>query len=702
MNHWMINAAIRGKLPGADALVIPPNASLTETWETVSRALGLTQDELTTRLAAVLRVKVADLEHAQAQSLRLLPEPLARKYHVFPIRDDDRSITVAVADSGDVELEQMLGFATGRRVVFELAPPGAITEAQNGAFSPDRAIEAILGSLNADATLDATVVENDGDASTLALSTRDADSTPVVKLTNYIIREAVVSGASDVHIEPGPKGGAVRFRIDGVMRSRLTLPMLALGRVVSRIKVVSKLDIADRLRPQDGRARAIVEGRPYDLRVSTVPTREAEKVVIRVMRADGTKTLDDSGLAPPTRDRLRQLLAFREGIVVVTGPTGSGKTTTLYAALREVATGAVNIMTVEDPVEYEMAGITQMQADPKRGVTFASALRAILRQDPDVIFVGEIRDLETAQVAVQAALTGHLVLATLHTNDAMGAVARLQDLGLDRPSIAASLRGSYAQRLLRRVCATCAIRITGALTEKESRLAEAFGVQPVVRAVGCPACANTGYRGRIPVAEVAMVTPAIAEQIVANASAAALQHAAMNAGMQPLHDAALDSARDGATTLEEVERVLGMRSAGARAPLAEATSPAAPDSPRILVVDDDPDTLFLHAAILSDAGYTVACATDGLEALRRLGAGEEFSLVLTDFNMPGADGRELVQAIRRLDATAALPVIVATAAGGGETELALFDAGADDYLQKPVDAHRLVARVRAALRRAAL
>ena len=700
MNDWMINAAIRGKLAGADALSLPASASSAEAWEMASRALGLTQDELVVRLATVMRMKVADLAHALPQSLRLVPETLARKYHAFPVREDDRSITVAVSDMGDLELEQTLGFATGRRVVFELATPQAISDAQAAAYSPETAIELLLGTLNADVSLAGTVVENDGDAGAQPASTQDTESAPVVKLTSYIIREAVVSGASDVHIEPGTKGGSVRFRIDGVMRSQMTLPQAALSRVVSRIKVLSKLDIADRLRPQDGRARAIVDGRPYDLRISTVPTREAEKVVIRVMRADGTKTLDESGLAEPTRARLRQLLSLREGIVVVTGPTGSGKTTTLYAALREIATGEVNVMTVEDPVEYEMAGITQMQADPKRGVTFATALRAILRQDPDVIFVGEIRDLETAQVAVQAALTGHLVLATLHTNDAVGAVGRLLDLGLDRPSIATSLRGSYAQRLLRRVCPSCSIRVSGALTEKESRLAAAFDLQPVARAVGCAQCANTGYRGRIPIAEVAIVTPAIAEQIAASASSAVLQESALRGGMRPLHETGLDRVRSGETTLEEVERVLGTRAAPERASIAGAAPEPRPFALPILIVDDDPDTLALHAAILSDAGYAVECANDGLEALRRLGAGEEFALVLTDYNMPGADGRELVQGIRRLDATAELPVIVATSAGGGETELALFAAGADDYLQKPVDPNRLVARVRAALRRA--
>jgi len=263
------------------------------------------------------------------------------------------------------------------------------------------------------------------------VAARDLESAPVVKLTGLILTDAVRGGASDVHLEPGREGGLVRFRIDGVLRTHMTLPMPALNRVVSRIKVMGKMDIADRLRPQDGRTRIQVDGRTLDLRLSTVPTREAEKAVIRLLDPSNSRGLEDLQIPASELARFRQLLLHRNGIVVVTGPTGSGKTTTLYAALKQVATGEVNVMTVEDPIEYELPGTTQIQVEPRRGVTFASALRSILRQDPNVIFIGEIRDLETAEIAVQAALTGHLVLATIHANDAVGAIARFVDLGLD-------------------------------------------------------------------------------------------------------------------------------------------------------------------------------------------------------------------------------------------------------------------------------
>src|SRR5438552_4641942 len=315
--------------------------------------------------------------------------------------------------------------------------------------------------------------------------------------------------------------------------------MVTLNFIVSRINVLGKLDIADRIRPQDGRSRVTIDGKFIDLRISTVSTRESEKAVIRILRPENTKQLEEVGITPRELARLRQLLNCRDGIVVVTGPTGSGKTTTLYSAIREIASGDINISTVEDPVEYELPGITQIQVDPKRGVTFANSLRALLRQDPDVIFVGEIRDTETAQIAAQAAMTGHLVLATMHTNDAMATVARLLDLGLDRQTIAATLRGTLAQRLLRRVCPDCAQPLIGSLTEEEEALGARYGVLPLSRAVGCKRCGNTGYRGRLPLIEVAVITPTLADMIAGGATANALQRAAVAQGMAPLRDVAV-------------------------------------------------------------------------------------------------------------------------------------------------------------------
>ena len=554
--HWLQSAAARADIPGIEALSLPAQVASAESWETATRVSRLSPRELASRLAQVLRLNAADLDAVEPPAKPLLPEKLARKHHVFPIRGDDRTITVATADPTDLDAEQALSFATGRRVVFELAAYSDITDALNAAFSVERAVEVLLNKVGADADADAVrLVE---EITPEEVSQRDVDSAPIVKLTNLLLSDAVQQRASDIHVEPGTaRGGLVRFRIDGVMRQYMELPPSAVTRIVSRIKVLAKLDIADRMRPQDGRARIQVQNKSYDLRISTVPTQEAEKAVVRILRSDTLRSLDEMRLTPPELMRLRQLLSFREGLVVVTGPTGSGKTTTLYAAVREIANGEVNVMTVEDPVEYQFHGITQIQVDAKKGVTFASALRSVLRQDPDVILVGEIRDGETAQIAAQAALTGHLVLATLHTNDAMSAVARLAELGLDRATISATLRGSIAQRLVRRVCPDCAQPVSAPLFLDEERLAEHYGTAPTVRAVGCRRCAGTGYNGRLPVVEVALVTPSLAEHISGGGSSAALQRVAAEQGMWPMRNVALERVASGETTLQEIDRVLG-------------------------------------------------------------------------------------------------------------------------------------------------
>lgn len=690
MTHWLTNAAARAAIPGAAALIVPPGATARSAWEQLSRDLRMPDQALAARLAPVMRLPLADFERVDVKSARLVPEKLARKHGVFALRDTDRELVVASSDPQDYEAERDLGFASGRRIKFELAAPSSVDDALNGGYSGDRIVEHLLNS--ADSTL-ADAVRFVEEQEPEQVAAQDVDSAPLVKLTNLILSDAVTQRVSDIHIEPGGvKGGVVRFRIDGVMRQHMALPMVAVNRIVSRIKVLGKLDIADRMRPQDGRARIQVANKSYDLRISTVPTRDAEKAVIRILRPDTAKTLGDVGLAPFELQRFRQLIGQRDGIVIVTGPTGSGKTTTLYAALSDVATSEVNVMTVEDPIEYELAGITQIQVEPKRNVTFGSALRSILRQDPDVIFVGEIRDAETAEVAAQAAGTGHLVLATLHTNDAMSAVSRLADLGLDRATIAAVLRGSVAQRLVRRVCPDCVAPINGPLTDNEQRLATLYGVTPLLRATGCARCNTTGYRGRLPLIEVAVMTFALLEQVAGGATAAHLQRAAIAQGMRPLRTVALEQVRSGLTTLEEVERVLGE--------VSDDTPAAPPANPTILLVDDDAMLRLLATSILESGGYRVRSVGNGNEALAFLDGGADVDLVLTDLHMPEMNGHELVRQLRNGLNTSLLPVIVLTGSDERDTEVELMDAGADDYIRKPIDPPRLLARVKASLRRA--
>ena len=621
--HWLAIAATRAGLKGADALVIPSDVSLIDSWEIASRTLGVTPTELARAIAPVYGLPLADFEKADVRALSNLPERIARKYHVFPIREDERNLIVATSDPTNIEVEHAIGFAAGRRPIFELAAPAQIEEALFQAFNADSAMDVLLNSVDEQVADAVRIVE---DTSPESVDAAEVESAPVVKLANLVLRDAVLQGASDVHVEPGPKGGIVRFRVDGVMRQYMQVPMVALNRIVSRIKVLGKLDIADRVRPQDGRTRVSIDGRFVDLRISTVCTRDAEKAVIRILRPENTKKLEEIGITPRELARLRQLLNCRDGIVIVTGPTGSGKTTTLYSAIREIATGEVNISTVEDPVEYELPGITQIQVDPKRGITFANSLRALLRQDPDVIFVGEIRDAETAQIAAQAAMTGHLVLATMHTNDAMATIARMLDLGLDRQTIAATLRGTLAQRLIRKICADCAQPVTGALTEEEENLAKRYNVQPVSRAVGCKRCGNTGYRGRLPLIEVSVITPALSDLIGAGATASVLQRAAINQGMAPLRDVAIARVRRGETTLQECERVIGDQ--------IEDTNNETIGPAHILIVNADAAWRTKTRLLLETGGFRVTETESAAQAMQLVSAGEQFALIVTDLMSP--------------------------------------------------------------------
>ncbi len=686
--NWLINAAEKA---GWQAQTKPPISATTpldEAWHSVADAYSTSESDLAIQVASLFRLSVASLDAIEPRAVKLLPEKIARKHHVLPLRETQNEIVIATSDPTDYNAEQTVQFTAGRRVVLCVAGYHSLLDAINANYSPERAMEGLLRSMDVRLS-DVRVVESNA-VDQVAAS--EAEAAPVIQLTNMVLHAAIACNASDIHLEPGRHQGVVRFRVDGVMRQYMQMPLAALTRVVSRIKVIAKLDIADRLRPQDGRTRVSIGGNTFDMRISTVPTREAEKAVIRILNPDASRSLDDLGLAAHELARLRYLLSFREGIVIVTGPTGSGKTTTLYGGVRELAAQAINIMTVEDPVEYELPGVTQIQIDPKRDVTFASALRAILRQDPDVVFVGEIRDAETAKIALQAAATGHLVLSTLHTNDAVGAVQRLIDLGLDRSALAPALRGVVGQRLIRRLCSACSIKQPEARDAATLRLERAFGVRQTRRAVGCKECAETGYRGRIPLGEVLVNSPDFQEKMTHSATAMDLQRSAEKGGMRAIRDVALGQVVVGETTLDEVERVLGE---------GEAPPDRTDERQRILVVDDDPVTRELAVGVLKASGFSVEQATDGQAAIDMLAHDSRYSLITLDLTMPRMGGLEVLKQMRSSAATSGLPIVVLTATDGEEAEVSLMNEGADDYLRKPLDPARFLARIRAVLRRAA-
>lgn len=554
----MARAVRNAGLEGAENLYLPSGIGISEIWERTASACGLPPEELAAAIADAFSMKVADTDHAVPTAAKLLPASVARKYGVYPLCDQDRYLLVATSNPVDTDADQEIGFASGRLARFELAPPSVIEALIDSAYEEDATGESMLQQLDHRFREHREVqIDVAEETEPEQLSEAEIAAGPIVKLANIILHEAVERNASDVHIQPLAGQGVVRFRVDGVLHNGMHIPLPVMTRVVSRIKIMAKLDITDRLRPQDGRARITVAGQKYDLRVSTVPTRKAEKAVIRLLDTDGVGTIEEMGIVPAQLERIRQALRHRDGIVVVTGPTGSGKTTTMYGALQEIATEDVNIMTVEDPVEYELPRLTQIQVEHKQGMTFASALRAILRQDPDVIFVGEIRDAETAAIAAQASLTGHLVLATLHTNDAVGAFRRFTDLGLDTPTLAEAMRGALAQRLVRKLCTDCSEEVGEDLTASEAALSARYGQRPARRAIGCPACMGSGYRGRLPLTEFLTLTPTMSGMLLAGAAPQDMQAQAVREGMTTLLEAGLERVVAGETTLEEVERVVG-------------------------------------------------------------------------------------------------------------------------------------------------
>ena len=673
-------------------------------WERAVKRGYATDERIVQALAAQFKIPAADLATADLRASALLPEAVARKHRVVPLAADDRTITLATADPRDLDLEGTLRFVTGRRVVLQLAPPAAIEKKIEEAYRPERTINQLLNGLNP-AKLESVEELEAGTERDPAL---DA---PMTRLVDAMITDGVREGASDIHAEPLSDGMSVRYRIDGVLKEVMRLPPNAGPSLVRRVKILAKLDVTDPLHPHDGRAGVRVEGKVIDLRIATVPVaRRGEKVVIRILdKANLRANIPDLHL-PEGEERLfRGFLGHREGMVLVTGPTGSGKTTTLYAALNELKTGKVNIITVEDPVEYDMPGISQLQVNEAQAFTFATALRSVLRQDPDILLVGEIRDAETADIAIQAGLTGHLVLSTLHTNDAPSAVVRMRDLGTDGFKLAAVLKGIVAQRLVRRVCAACAVAIPIAELPKEAQPPEGREATPM-RAVGCKACGGTGYRGRIAVLEIMPINDAVAHLIEAGALTDVLTAAARPLGMRTLWESALERVWLGQTDLAEAVRVLGDHSEDEEAAVppteavpASVRAAVSADNdgkPRVLVADDDPQMRRLVRSILERDGYEVTEAGDGLDALEQV-ENKAFDLMLLDIDMPRLDGLGVLEELRARIKTLGVPVIVLTARTD-DTETRVLDLGAQDFLTKPVQPNSLQARVKAVLRRAKL
>ncbi len=495
---------------------------------------------------------------------KIVPEKIASMFKVVPIKLEGDTIWLASTDILDVAARDYIRFATGYNVRVILTSEGFVESVYEALYS-SQSKEELLKDLISETeeelakvgeATEVDVIEDETSAIAVASVEELASQAPVIRLVNYLITEAVERGASDVHIEPYENKVRVRYRIDGVLEEQMTVPTKLRDAIVARVKIMSRLNVVERRVPQDGRIKIRVKDKEVDVRVSTVPTVTGEKVVMRLLDKSGlVLDLDLLGFEEDQREIFERAIKRPYGMVLITGPTGSGKTTTLYSALKILNRPQVNIMTVEDPVEYNFEGINQVNVNEAVGLDFAAALRAFLRQDPDIILVGEIRDKETVEIAIRAALTGHLVFSTVHTNNAPATVTRLVDMGVEPFLVASSLILVVAQRLVRKICPLCkeeyvpseeVLRVLGLEDEKG----------PFYRGKGCSNCRQTGYKGRIAVYELMEVTQDIKKAIVSGATEDEIRDLAVTNGMKLLKDVGVEKARRGVTTLEEVIRAI--------------------------------------------------------------------------------------------------------------------------------------------------
>ena len=542
---------LHGHLPieYLDRVATEPTADEAVVRELISRG-AITSAQLARARAAYAGLPFVELADypVDRTAVAAVPGAICRRHTVLPIGFADGMIVLAMADPGNV-------FAVDDvRAASRVGVAAAVAEEADLRAAIDRYIRAD----DELSDLTTTLEEETAAAEDTAVAEASDDDAPIVRFVNLLVSQAIQDHASDIHIEPAEHDVRVRYRIDGVLHAMQSAPKSIQNGVISRLKIMSDIDIAERRKPQDGRMSVVHGGRQIDLRVATLPTVWGEKVVMRILDNTNTgMTLGDLNLLERNFETYRQSYSKPYGMILVTGPTGSGKSTTLYTTLNAVARPEINVITVEDPVEYRMPGINQVQVNPKAGLTFASALRSILRSDPDVVLLGEIRDHETAQIAIEASLTGHLVLSTLHTNDAPSAVTRLTEMDIEPFLVGSALDCVVAQRLARRLCDRC--KQPGSLAADDlRRLRFPVGDQPPTMfvPVGCPACSNTGYRGRIAVHEVMAVTEEIERLAVERASSAEIGRAAREQGMLTLREDGWEKVRLGLTSVEEILRVV--------------------------------------------------------------------------------------------------------------------------------------------------
>ena len=537
-------------------LIEESNINLLPLPSLIANNVGIKEDELLISLAKIMNLNYQRLKELEVEPdiLDIVPPKTIFQYNIIPIREEKNALICATSDPFTSGLIDGVQLATARRVRILLSPIDDITEAARKFYG--------VGAETLDQMMENNELDFDeeNDLSKQDLSDLDQEAS-VVKFVNQVIWEAYKDRSTDIHIEPLESDLRIRYRIDGVLRETPMPPYLKRfqSSVISRIKVMANMDIAEKRLPQDGRISIRIRGEEIDVRVSTMPTVYGESVSLRLlMRGGSLISMSDLGLNQKDSDLLTRMITRPHGILLVTGPTGSGKSTSLYAWLHTINSTDKRIMSAEDPIEYEMTGVNQVQMRPEIGLNFSSALRTFLRQDPDVIMVGEIRDRDTAEIAIRAALTGHLVFSTIHTNDSASTITRLLDMGIEPFLVSSSVEGIVAQRLIRRLCKKCRRPVNldqGFLKEHGFPIEKLAPINPIYEAVGCDECRGTGYKGRSAIFEIMPITDEVRPLVVANATASSIKQAALNAGMKTLRQDGWDKVLQGVTTVDEIIRV---------------------------------------------------------------------------------------------------------------------------------------------------
>jgi type IV pilus assembly protein PilB len=708
-DEWLIRALLSRKLLSPAAVQALRAAGAPYACAELLRGKHLTKEQLALAVKQEYRVGFEELSSGGLNKLALamIPERLCRQHQMIPFRVEADHIDLLMANPID---EVALGDAasiSGRRPVPFFCPPERIEELIASGYSSDSVIADILLKLPDEEPVECL---DDQAKRIQADSDKAAVDAPVVRLADGIIAQAVRMKASDIHIEQEEFSTIVRYRIDGDLRNMLTLPQyIGAGPLISRIKIMSNLDVADHRLPQDGRAKLLVGKQEFGLRVSTIPTAFGEKAVMRILDPRSAQVpLESLGLRPEVLERMIRLSQSDKGMMLITGPTGSGKTTTLYSILNRLKSVKINVVTVEDPIEYRMAGINQTQVNEKAGLTFAAVLRSVLRQDPDVVLVGEIRDRETADIALQAALTGHMVFSTLHTNDAISTINRLLDMGIERFKFAPALIGIVSQRLVRRVCPDCRVEEAPA-----AALAELLAKWKLparrFKGKGCPRCQLSGLQGRTGLLELLDLSEQAARDMVAGETdLGVLRRECLDRGwLLTMEQDILWHLAHGDIEEEEALAMLkppasdgahDVRTPEAKTPSAAAAPRA--DARRILVVDDNADNRSLVRDTLGSEGYALTEADGGKAALEKVQR-EKPDLVLLDLMMPAMDGFAVLKRLRGELGLTELPIMILTALSDAESQSLALEVGADDYLTKPFNPVVLRARIKALLRRTA-